>query len=98
MGIGAASSFVSEKVQIRNLNRKLLLSDLKIKHEFNTYVIKGLPPMPISYVGKRTLDILFENYHTDFLFYFFDNSLKKHIFSKSFKELKEKLNEYSIKQ
>ena len=33
------------------------------------------PPGPISYVGKNTLDIIFENYKTDFLFYFFDKSL-----------------------
>ncbi len=80
------------------LDRELLLSDLKIDHPYNTYLYKGLPPSPISYVGKKTLDIIFENYSTDFLFYFFDNSLKKHIFSKSFKEHKEKLNEYRIKQ
>ena len=80
-----------------NLNRKLLLSDLKINHPFNTYIYKGLPPKPISYVGKKTLDIIFENNKNDFLFYFFNNSLNKHIFSKSFKEHKEKLNEYRKK-
>ena len=81
-----------------NLNRELLLKDLKIIHPFNTYHIRGLPPKPISYVGKRTLDIVFENYKSDFLFYFFNNSLKKHIFSKTFEEHKLKLNEYrSIK-
>ena len=80
-----------------SLDRKLLLSDLKIDHPYNTYLYKGLPPRPISYVGKKTLDIIFENYSTDFLFYFFDNSLKKHIFSKNFKEHKKKLNEYRNK-
>ncbi len=81
-----------------NLQRKLLLSDLKIDHPFNTYVYKGLPPEPISYVGKKTIDILFENYSTDFLFYFFNNSLNRHIFSKTFKEHKRKLNEYRNKK
>ena len=80
-----------------DLNRKLLLSDLKINHPFNTYIYKGLPPEPISYVGKNTLDILFENNKNDFLFYFFNYSLNKHIFSKSFKEHKERLNEYRKK-
>ena len=80
-----------------DLNRKLLLSDLKINHPFNTYIYKGLPPEPISYVGKNTLDVLFENNKNDFLFYFFNYSLNKHIFSKSFKEHKEKLNEYRKK-
>ena len=77
-----------------NLNRKLLINDLKIIHPFNTYVIDGLPPKPISYVGKKTLDIIFENYKSDFLFYFFNNSLKRHIFSKTFEDHKIKLNEY----
>ena len=72
-------------------------TDLKKNHPFNTYIIKGLPPGPISYVGKKTLDILFENNKNDFLFYFFNYSLNKHIFSKSFKEHKEKLNEYRKK-
>ena len=81
-----------------NLKRKLLFKDLKIDHPFNTYIYNGLPPKPISYVGKETLDIIFENYKTDFLFYFFDNSLKRHIFSKTYAEHKRKLNEYRNKK
>ena len=81
-----------------DLNRKLLKRDLKIDHPFNTYIHTGLPPKPISYVGKKTLDILFENNKNEFLFYFFNYSLNKHIFSKTFKEHKEKLNEYRKKQ
>ena len=80
-----------------DLDRKLALRDLKIDHPFNTYIYKGLPPEPISYVGKNTLDILFENNKNDFLFYFFNYSLNKHIFSKSFKEHKERLYEYRKK-
>ena len=77
-----------------NMKRKLLLKDLKIDHPFNTYIIDGLPPKPISYVGKQTLDIIFENYKTDFLFYFFNKSLNKHIFSNNYEEHKLRLNEY----
>ena len=81
-----------------NLNRKLLFKDLRIEHPYNTYYNFGLPPKPISYVGKNTLDIIFENYKTEFLFYFYNNSLKRHIFSKTYKEHKKKLNEYRQKQ
>ncbi len=77
-----------------NLNRKLLISDLKFDHPYNTYIYKGLPPKPISYVGKKTLDIIFENNKTDFLFYFFNKSLNKHIFSNNYEEHKLRLNEY----
>ena len=81
-----------------DLKRKLLLSDLKIKHPYNTYFIHGLPPKPISYVGKKTLDLIFENYKSDFLFYFYNNSLKKHIFSKTYNEHKKKLSDYRNKK
>ncbi len=77
-----------------DLKRNLLYNDLKFESPFNTYLYKGLPPKPISYVGKKTLDILFENHKTDFLFYFFNNSLKRHEFSKTFNDHKKKLNEY----
>ena len=81
-----------------NLNRKLLISDLKFNHPYNTYINKGLPPKPISYVGKKTLDIIFENNETDFLFYFFNKSLNRHIFSKNYEEHISKLNEYRNKK
>ena len=81
-----------------NLNRKLLFKDLNYDHPYNTYKYKGLPPKPITYVGTETLDIILENHKTDFLFYFYNNSLNKHIFSKNFKEHREKLNEYRKKK
>ena len=71
-----------------------MLSDLKIDHPYNTYINYGLPPKPISYVGKKTLDIIFENYKTDFMFYFFNYDLNRHIFSKNYKDHIKKLNEY----
>ncbi len=77
-----------------NLGRKLSYSDLKVQHPYNTYVINGLPPGPIAYVGTKTIELILENYKTDFLFYFFNENYNKHIFSKNFKEHKRKLREY----
>jgi len=81
-----------------DLKRKLLLNDLKINHPYNTYLLKGLPPKPISFVGKKTIDIIFENYKSDFLFYFYDKSLKRHLFSTNYNDHIKKLNEYRSKQ
>ena len=80
-----------------DLNRNLKFKDYKFEHPYNTYIINGLPPMPISYVGKNTIDIVLKNYNSDFLFYFYNNTLNKHIFSKNFDEHKKKLNEFRKK-
>ena len=77
-----------------NLNRKLLISDLKFDHPYNTYVINGLTPNPISYVGPKTIDIILENYKSDYLFYFYNKLINKHVFSKDYKTHKIRLNEY----
>ncbi len=79
-------------------DRKLLYSDLKINNPFNTYKHYGLPPTPIAYTGKKTLEIIFENKKTDFLFYFFNNSLNRHIFSNNYNDHINRLNEYRNKK
>ena len=79
------------------LNRKLKYSDLKIKHPYNTYHIKGLPPKMISYVSSNTLKKIFENIKSNYFFYFYNVLEGKHIFSENFKEHKLKLNEYRKK-
>ena len=77
--------------------KKLTYKDLKIEHEYNTYFRKGLPPGPISYVGNKTIELIFEDYKTDYLFYFFNSKKEKHIFSKNYKNHLIKLNEYRSK-
>ena len=77
-----------------NLDRNLSYNDLKINNNYNTYHIYGLPPQPISYVGLKTIELIFENYKTNYLFYFYDTFEKKHIFSKNYKNHIKKLNEY----
>ena len=77
-----------------DLNRDLRYKDLKVEHPYNTYYIKGLPPEPISYVGKKTMEIIFENYKSKFFYYFYNNIVKKHIYSETFEEHKRKLSEF----
>ena len=74
--------------------RKLRHRDLKIKHPYNTYLINGLPPEPISYVGRKTIELIMKNYKTNYLFYFYDEFEKKHIFSENYKEHRKKLDDY----
>jgi|TARA_B100000959_G_scaffold174283_1_gene182443 UPF0755 protein len=77
--------------------RKLEYNDLRINDIYNTYFIYGLPPYPICYVGRKTIEIVLENYKSEFLYYFFNNELNKHVFSKSYQEHKNKLNKYRLK-
>ena len=51
----------------------------------------------ISYVGKKTIEIILENNKSDFLFYFYNILEKKHIFSKNYQSHRKKLNEYRKK-
>ena len=81
-----------------NLGREVNFKDLKVKHPYNTYYIKGLPPAPISYVGRKTMELIFENYKSKYLYYFYNNIVKKHIYSESFKDHKRKLSEYRNKK
>ena len=51
----------------------------------------------ISYVGEETIKIVLENTKSEFLFYFYNIIEKKHIFSKTYDEHKNNLNEYRKK-
>ena len=78
----------------KNFQRKLSYSDLKLKDPYNTYVNLGLPTKPISYVSNKTIELIFEDYKTDYLFYFYNSLEGKHIFSLNYKDHLNKLNEY----
>jgi UPF0755 protein len=80
-----------------DFKRKLYFKDLKIKDDYNTYHINGLPPAPISYVGSKTIDLIFENHKSNYLFYFYNVLEKKHIFSINYDNHLFKLNEYRKK-
>ena len=95
--IDASTIFSITKGEYK-FNRKLSLNDLNIKDQYNTYYIQGLPPTPICYVSRKTIEIVLENYNSEYLFYFYNDKLKKHIFSKSFFEHRKKLNKYRLNQ
>ena len=82
----------------RNFDRKLTYDDLKIQNPYNTYMNFGLPPGPISYVGYKTIELIFEDYKTDYLFYFYNSFENKHIFSLNYRDHLKRLNEYRSKK
>ena len=94
--IDASTIFSITKGKFK-FRRKLKYNDLRINDIYNTYFIYGLPPNPICYVGRKTIEIVLENYKSEFLYYFFNNELNKHVFSKSYQEHINKLNKYRRK-
>ena len=59
--IDASTIFSITKGKFK-FTRKLLHNDLRINDIYNTYSIYGLPPNPICYVGRKTIEIVLENY------------------------------------
>ncbi len=80
-----------------DFNGDITKKDLRDKSNlYNTYVIKGLPPTPISMPTKSSLDAAIINSPNEYLF-FVANGEGKHIFSKTYNEHLEYVNLYQKK-
>jgi UPF0755 protein len=66
----------------------LTLSDLRLDHAYNTYVVDGLPPGPIANPGLASLQAVADPEQTDYLFFVVDCFANPplHIFSKTYEE------------
>ena len=65
--------------------RKLWSNDLKVQHPYNTYVIYGLPPGPISNPGRASIEAVLHPFISDDLFFVADGT-GGHIFASTYEE------------
>ncbi|MCB0272972.1 MAG: endolytic transglycosylase MltG [Bdellovibrionales bacterium] len=67
--------------------------DIRKKHPYNTYVIKGLPPGPIASPGWGALMATLHPAQSEYLFFVADKN-RKHVFSKTYAEHEKNVNLY----
>jgi UPF0755 protein len=60
--------------------------DLQVDSPYNTYVVRGLPPSPISGVTTASLEAALRPANTDFLYYVIANAEGGHAFGRTFAE------------
>ncbi len=70
---------------IEPLGRSLTRQDWKLKHPYNTYVIKGLPPGPIGNPGLKSIEAVLNPATTKFL-YFVADGTGGHAFATNLKD------------
>ena len=73
--------------------RKLWSNDLKKQDPYNTYVIYGLPPGPISNPGRASIEAVLHPDKTQDL-YFVANGKGGHAFSENYKDHQNRVNEW----
>jgi len=71
--------------------------DLAMEHEYNTYIIFGLPPGPISNPGKEALSAIQAPAKSEYL-YFVSQNNGTHIFSVDYKNHEKAVQEYQVKK
>lgn len=71
--------------------------DMELFTEYNTYMIPGLPPTPISNPGKASLHAAINPNETKFL-YFVSMGNGSHYFSKDYNEHRMAVYKYQIKK
>jgi UPF0755 protein len=78
---------------IKPMGSKITYADLRRKHPYNTYVVKGLPPGPIASPGKSSLIAAVKPDPVNYL-YFVATNQGNHDFSTTLREHNNKVNKY----
>lgn len=80
----------------KNFDGNIRKKDLSLKHPFNTYVIKGLPPGPISLVSLESIQAALRPEISSY-YYFVSRGDGTHQFSATLEQHNKAVKEYQIK-
>jgi UPF0755 protein len=67
------------------LRRKIRASEIRMPHQWNTYVINGLPPTPIANPGREAIDAVLNPPDTPYIFFVADGT-GGHVFAETYAE------------
>lgn len=73
----------------------LSAADLKLDSDYNTYLIAGLPPSPISNPGLASLEAAVNPASTDYLYYITDGNGVNH-YAKTFEQHEANIKKYGL--
>lgn len=83
----ATIEYIITAIQDKPHPERLLLEDLEIQSDYNTYLWAGLPPTPISNPGLIALQAAFAPAHSEYLYFrLIDPTTGTHAFTKSLTE------------
>ena len=80
----------------KNFDGNIRKKDLSLRHPYNTYVIKGLPPGPISLVSLESVEAALRPEISSY-FYFVSRGDGTHQFSATLEQHNKAVKEYQIK-
>ena len=80
----------------KNFNGNIRKKDLSFRHPYNTYVIKGLPPGPISLVSLESIKAALQPESSNY-FYFVSRGNGTHEFSATLEQHNRAVKEYQLK-
>ena len=80
----------------KNFDGNIRKKDLKLKHPYNTYMIQGLPPGPISLVSLESIKAALQPEITNY-YYFVSRGDGTHQFSATLEQHNKAVKEYQLK-
>ena len=91
---GIAIGTYARKI-IRDYRGDIKRSHIKMKHPYNTYYIKGLPPSPIGLVSRSSIEAALNPTEGSFL-YFVSKGDGTHFFSSTLEEHNRAVQKYQL--